>query len=660
VEIAAENTETGLNSERLSYTAKGSAGDYPYSAITGAEGDAYVWLPLGNQLVICKENSAPNQIIKIETIKVPNNGISTEIYFPEIEYRLPVISAPEYRTWTGGAFPVITYYYGDSTGTVTLAAYDYESGFPIGMVTLDIINQPAYTSYTTAPDDLNALTALVRQVDSNYSPAGGSFTMPYVDASSTGNELRVDYILATEETIIVEIWFDGESFSFELSYVIPVDETGSMEAILTPEEAPDFSHLGYELDLNASTMSAALDTANDKIILVYTSSALYTTTIKTVPATTTIIEKNEIGQAKVLMPPYMEGYTAIKYTINGDAAEYNISEMFTGYTVTDDSNTEITFYYELTASEPSTFTTPLRNNINSNTIVAQTPKGLTAYLQAPYIAGYEVAYYALTSSVNNKTAIPAGGVISATTDTDIIFYYKMLPSIGGYVSYTNTGGSNSAPSTKGNSDQVNLDSNIIILPNEAPLGYVGKTLPHEDVYASDWYYDNISSAYFNDLMIGTGSNPMLFSPNMNTTRAMIVTILYNLEGKPAASDLSSFDDVANNIWYTNSIAWAKENDIVSGTSATHFSPNAPITRQDLAFIPTRYAKYSGILLPKLRDVHIFNDYAQIAPYAKSSVDALYTANIINNKADNIFDPKGYATRAEVATLLYQFQMLYLD
>ena len=150
------------------------------------------------------------------------------------------------------------------------------------------------------------------------------------------------------------------------------------------------------------------------------------------------------------------------------------------------------------------------------------------------------------------------------------------------------------------------------------------------------------------------NSPMTFSPNISTTRAMIVTILYNLEGKPITSGASSFDDVAGNIWYSDSVAWAKENNVVSGTGRNNFSPDDPISRQDLAFILTRYAQYSQLSIPQKRGINVFNDDAAIGLYAKASVDELYMATVINGRSGNIFDPKGHATRAEVATMLHQF------
>ena len=109
--------------------------------------------------------------------------------------------------------------------------------------------------------------------------------------------------------------------------------------------------------------------------------------------------------------------------------------------------------------------------------------------------------------------------------------------------------------------------------------------PFTDVPQGHWAGDAVQYVYENNLMGGTDSTT--FSPNNTTTRGMIVTVLYRLTGEPASGTASQFTDVAAGAWYAKAVAWAASRDIVNGTSATTFSPNSPITREQLAVILTR-------------------------------------------------------------------------
>jgi len=167
--------------------------------------------------------------------------------------------------------------------------------------------------------------------------------------------------------------------------------------------------------------------------------------------------------------------------------------------------------------------------------------------------------------------------------------------------------------------------------------------------------DSVKYVYQKGLMTGTSVTPMLFSPNIATTRGMIVTILYRLEGSPDVSGLMNpFDDVEGGTWYTDAVIWAYHNDIVSGYGDGKYGPNDNITREQLAAILNRYARFIDFTLPVEQEYTGFSDDAAISDYAMDSVKRFFEAGIINGKPGNIFDPKGNATRAEVATMLMRF------
>lgn len=183
--------------------------------------------------------------------------------------------------------------------------------------------------------------------------------------------------------------------------------------------------------------------------------------------------------------------------------------------------------------------------------------------------------------------------------------------------------------------------------SEAPI------IPFTDVKEDDWYYADVVFAYKRELMNGTEEDK--FSPAMDLTRATIVTVLYRYAGSPSVSDLNNpFFDVPADKWYTNAIIWAAANNIVQGYGDGIFAPDNKIRRQELAAILYRYANETGISLAEVREYQVFLDEKSIADYAKEAIEVLFKAGIVSGKPGNLFDPGGYATRAEVGVMLHRF------
>lgn len=173
--------------------------------------------------------------------------------------------------------------------------------------------------------------------------------------------------------------------------------------------------------------------------------------------------------------------------------------------------------------------------------------------------------------------------------------------------------------------------------------------PFTDVATGAWYYDAVRYAYENKLFSGITSN--MFGPNQNMTRAMLVTVLYRHSGA-TETGAASFADVPADAYYTNAVAWAEKNKIVTGINATTFAPNSNVTREQIAAILNRYAKFSGKTLPA--GSLSFSDAAQISAYAKADVATMQAAGIVNGRSNNVFAPKASATRAEVATMIMRY------
>ena len=176
--------------------------------------------------------------------------------------------------------------------------------------------------------------------------------------------------------------------------------------------------------------------------------------------------------------------------------------------------------------------------------------------------------------------------------------------------------------------------------------------PFDDVRESDWFYGDVEYAHANGLFAGTSATT--FGPNAVMTRGMLVTVLGRLYGADQdAHATGGFGDVAAGQYYTAYVEWAKENGIVTGTGSG-FAPNAAITRQDLAVIVARYAEFADENFPVTLQYTIFADESDIADYAKNAVQTLYNGGVLNGKSGNNFDPRGSATRAELAAVLHRF------
>ena len=177
--------------------------------------------------------------------------------------------------------------------------------------------------------------------------------------------------------------------------------------------------------------------------------------------------------------------------------------------------------------------------------------------------------------------------------------------------------------------------------------------PFTDVNPEDWFFSDVKYVYQSELFSGTSSTE--FSPNMPMTRGMAVTVLGRLAGIDVADySGSSFSDVEADVYYAPYVKWAAELGVVRGVGDNKFAPNANISRQDLAVILNNYAKIMGLTLPNSIEPIVFNDTADISAYSKESVAAMQMAGIISGKPGNVFDPKGNATRAEVAAMLHRF------
>ena len=156
--------------------------------------------------------------------------------------------------------------------------------------------------------------------------------------------------------------------------------------------------------------------------------------------------------------------------------------------------------------------------------------------------------------------------------------------------------------------------------------------------------------YFN------GETTTSFVPNKAMDRAMMVTVLYNIENRPATGN-PTFSDVPQGKYYTAPVAWAASNGIVSGYEDNTFRPTAKISRQELATILYNYAKYKKVNTSATGNVTEFKDHNQIATYAGTSMSWAVGSGIIGGIGNGMLDPKGEATRAQGTVMLKKFMEL---
>lgn len=173
-----------------------------------------------------------------------------------------------------------------------------------------------------------------------------------------------------------------------------------------------------------------------------------------------------------------------------------------------------------------------------------------------------------------------------------------------------------------------------------------------DVDETDWFYDAVRYVNIEGLMSGTGL--FAFEPNLETTRSMIVTILYRMEKQPEVIKTSSFDDVSTDAWYYDSVSWGEENGIVKGYDSETFGPDDKITREQLAAILYRYATYKGYIMKEPADLSKYNDTAKISSWAVESIGWAVSEDLISGTTLTTLEPAGLATRAQTATCLMRF------
>ncbi|MCR4962270.1 MAG: S-layer homology domain-containing protein [Firmicutes bacterium] len=174
----------------------------------------------------------------------------------------------------------------------------------------------------------------------------------------------------------------------------------------------------------------------------------------------------------------------------------------------------------------------------------------------------------------------------------------------------------------------------------------------QDATPTAWYHDGVHWALANGVMNGVGSGK--FAPNGVATRAMVVTMLWRIEGEPAAGTDAAFADVEKGSWYQQAVNWAAKNKVVNGTGDATFSPNASITREQIVAILYRYLQFKGVELSIDANILDYDDALSISSWAVEAFRWAVQEGIVQGVGNNRLSPAANATRAQIATMLQRF------
>lgn len=173
-----------------------------------------------------------------------------------------------------------------------------------------------------------------------------------------------------------------------------------------------------------------------------------------------------------------------------------------------------------------------------------------------------------------------------------------------------------------------------------------------DISAQDWYYESVDYVLKKGLMNGTSKNS--FSPNEDTSRGMITTILWRMAGSPSVEGAGNYLDVSEDAYYAMAIAWANQAGVVTGYGDGNFGPDDSVTREQMAAILNRYARYKGANVSHYADLSQYQDAEAVSDWARQNMEWAVGAGLIKGKEDANLDPANSAVRAETAAILMRY------
>ena len=274
------------------------------------------------------------------------------------------------------------------------------------------------------------------------------------------------------------------------------------------------------------------------------------------------------------------------------------------------------------------------------------------------------ATIAVNTVLNGSATVSATTAKSGTTVTvtcaPAVGYRTNNVSVSAHMTATNTNSAVSVTKVSDNvySFKVPQGANSITVTPNFVLATVSSAIPFTDVATNHWAYNSVKYVYDNGLMNGVNTAGTQFGGTQTLNRAMVVTILYRAAGSPYVGTTSRFSDVANNTWYSQAVAWANQNNIVTGYTNGTFQPNWAITRQELATILYRYnTTYKGRATTGSTTLANFPDQGNVSDWATAGMQWAVGNGIVNGVTNGVtttLSPSGSATRYEAATMLMRY------
>lgn len=202
------------------------------------------------------------------------------------------------------------------------------------------------------------------------------------------------------------------------------------------------------------------------------------------------------------------------------------------------------------------------------------------------------------------------------------------------------------------------DNMIIPLDGSATIEIIDNSRDFVDVVENSWYGDAVAFASSHELFNGTSATE--FSPDAGMTRGMLAAVLSNLERGDGSGLAAAFDDVADDAWYAEAIAWAAENGIVNGLGNGMFGPEELITREQMAAMLYNYADMLGVDTSARANLNVYSDADSVSSWANEVMSWANAIGIIGGTTTTTLDPQGTATRAQVAAMLERFVLLIAE
>ena len=367
------------------------------------------------------------------------------------------------------------------------------------------------------------------------------------------------------------------------------------------------------------------------------------------PTSTTETTTNENGSTTTTVTDKTTGtVTETTTSTTTDEATGTTTQTTTETVTAKDGTTTSTETVTATDASGSTGTTTTTTNANGETTVT---------------AEAAVSAQAITEAAKTGEAVTLPVEVSAAASTETAAEVTVsVPAFAGSVSVeipvTNTGAG--VVAVKVNPDgteeiiktSVPTENGVVLnVEGEATIKIVDNSKDFTDVKDTDWHDDAVAFVSAREIMNGVGGDK--FDPNTALSRGMIAQVLHNFENNPETAADNLFDDVSDDAWYTDAVKWAADQEIIEGSNG-NYAPDDNITREQLAAILYRYAGAKGYDVTASGDLSAFTDGDQTASWAQEAMEWAVASGIFQGNGNSILNPKGSATRAEIAQILMNF------